>query len=145
MILNANTIAEIYSGQIKNWNDKRIAQLNPGLSLPDKKIIVVYRSDASGTTFNFTYYLNNASQGAWEMGFGTNVSWPKGIMGFGGKGNEGVTNLVKLTSGSIGYVEYSYAMQNKLSWSRMHNAEGNVVPVLEAKEFQNEKKSKRSI
>jgi phosphate transport system substrate-binding protein len=140
LILDAKTIAEIYSGQIKNWNDKRIAHLNPGLSLPDKKIIVVYRSDASGTTFNFTYYLNNASKSSWEIGFGANVSWPTGITGFGGKGNEGVTNLVKLTAGSIGYVEYSYAMQNKLAWSRMHNAEGNVVPVLEKNEFQNEKK-----
>ena len=140
LILNAKTIAEIYSGQIKNWNDPRIAQLNPHIKLPNKNIIVVYRSDASGTTFNFTYYLEKASQGIWKSGTGTAVSWPSGIMGVGGKGNEGITTMVKRAPGSIGYVEYAYAMQNKLAWSRLQNAEGKVVPQIEEKDFNNMQK-----
>ncbi len=140
LVLNAKTIAEIYSGQIKNWNDKRIANLNPGLTLPDKSIIVVYRSDSSGTTFNFTYYLEKASFGVWKAGTGTAVSWPKGITGVGGKGNEGITSMLKRAPGSIGYVEYAYALQNKLAWSRLQNADGKVVPVISENDLKDEKK-----
>lgn len=140
LILNARTIAEIYSGVIKFWNDPKITALNPSLNLPKKNIVVVYRSDASGTTFNFTYYLNMAGEGVWKAGNGTAVSWPAGIMGVGGKGNEGITTMVKRAPGAIGYVEYAYAMQNKLAWARMLNAEGKTVPTLSANEFSNEKK-----
>lgn len=140
LILNAKTIAEIYSGQIKNWNDKRIADLNPSLTLPNKNITVVYRSDASGTTFNFTYFLEKASTGIWKAGTGTAVSWPTGITGVGGKGNEGVTSMLKRASGSIGYVEYAYALQNRLAWSRLQNAEGKVVPEMNANDLKDEKK-----
>jgi phosphate transport system substrate-binding protein len=140
LILNAKTIAEIYSGQIKNWNDKRIAGLNPEIKLPNKNITVVYRSDASGTTFNFTNYLEKASEGVWKAGAGTAVSWPTGITGVGGKGNDGITSMVKRAPGSIGYVEYAYALQNKLAWSRLQNADGNVVPVIAASDLKDEKK-----
>jgi phosphate transport system substrate-binding protein len=140
LILNAKTIAEIYSGQIKNWNDKRIAELNPHVTLPNKNIIVVYRSDASGTTYNFTYFLERATTGIWKAGTGTAVSWPSGITGVGGKGNEGITTMVKRAPGSIGYVEYAYAMQNKLAWARLQNADGNIVPQIDAKDFKDEKK-----
>ncbi len=140
LVLNAKTIAEIYSGQIKNWNDKRIASLNPGLTLPDKNIIVVYRSDSSGTTFNFTHYLEKASLGVWKAGTGTAVSWPTGITGVGGKGNEGITSMLKRAPGSIGYVEYAYALQNKLAWSRLQNADGKVVPEIDANDLKDEKK-----
>jgi phosphate transport system substrate-binding protein len=140
LILNAKTIAEIYSGQIKNWSDKRIADLNPGLTLPNKNITVVYRSDASGTTFNFTYFLEKAGAGIWHAGTGTAVSWPKGITGVGGKGNEGITSMVKRVPGSIGYVEYAYALQNKMSWSRLQNVDGKVVPELAANDLKDDKK-----
>ncbi|WP_158997992.1 phosphate ABC transporter substrate-binding protein PstS [Pigmentibacter ruber] len=140
LILDAKVIAEIYNGTIKFWNDPKILALNPNLTLPKKNILVVYRSDASGTTFNFTYFLDKAGMGAWKVGVGTAVSWPSGVMGVGGKGNEGITTMVKRAPGSIGYVEYAYAMQNKLSWARMINADGKVVPSLTVKDFSDEKK-----
>lgn len=140
LILDAKVISEIYGGVIKQWDDPKIAALNPTLSLPKKNIVVVYRSDASGTTYNFTYYLEKASQGLWKAGTGTAVSWPAGIMGVGGKGNEGITTMVKRAPGAIGYVEYAYAMQNKLAWARMVNAEGKVVPSLPEAEFTDQKK-----
>lgn len=140
LILDAKTIAEIYSGQIKNWSDKRIAELNPGLTLPNKNITVIYRSDASGTTFNFTDYLNKASAGIWKSGIGTAVSWPKGLTGVGGKGNEGVTAMVRRAPASIGYVEYTYAFQNKLAWTRLRNSEGKVVPEIPADSLQDAEK-----
>ncbi|APJ03804.1 phosphate ABC transporter substrate-binding protein PstS [Silvanigrella aquatica] len=140
LILNAKLIAEIYTGEIKNWNDKRIAELNPTLKLPSKNITVVYRSDSSGTTFNFTHYLEKAGSQVWKAGTGTAVAWPKGIMGVGGKGNEGVTSMVKRASGSIGYVEYAYALQNKLAWTRLQNADGKVVPNIVVADLNNEQK-----
>lgn len=129
LILDARTTAMIYSGEIKKWDDKRLADLNPHLKLPSSRITVVYRADGSGTTFNFTSYLQNASEGIWKAGSGASISWPRGIIGVGGNGNEGVTSLIKRAVGSIGYVEYSYALQNKLSWSRMKNSAGTVVPL----------------
>jgi phosphate transport system substrate-binding protein len=107
------------------WNDPRIVALNGGVQLPASKITVVHRSDASGTTFNFVNYLSKISP-EWKSGVGegTAVKWPIGI---GGKGNEGVTAYVKQIKGAIGYVELSYALQNKLTYSRMKNAAGNYV------------------
>ncbi len=125
LLIDGPTLADIYLGKITKWNDPRIAKLNPGVRLPDMGIIVVHRSDGSGTTFIFANYLSKISK-AWadEVGAATSVDWPVGI---GAKGNEGVAGNVAQTLGSIGYVEYAYAMQNKLPWMRMKNHDGNVV------------------
>ena len=119
------TLAKIFLGQITNWSDPAIAALNPDIALPSAKITVVHRSDGSGTTFNFSNYLSKVSPG-WKsrVGEGTAVNWPTGI---GGKGNEGVSAYVKQIPNSIGYVEYAYAVQNKLGYARMKNAAGKVV------------------
>ncbi|PWK81232.1 phosphate ABC transporter substrate-binding protein (PhoT family) [Fulvimonas soli] len=123
--LDGATLADIFLGKITNWNDPKIAALNAGLSLPSKKITVVHRSDGSGTTFNFTNYLSKVSpEWADKVKFGTAVDWPTGV---GGKGNEGVSQYVRQIPGSIGYVEYAYAVQNKISWVDLKNAAGNVV------------------
>jgi phosphate transport system substrate-binding protein len=123
--LDGATLAKIFLGEIKTWNDPAIARLNPGLKLPDTRITVVHRSDGSGTTFNFTDYLCKVSP-AWKakVGEGTAVQWPAGI---GGKGNEGVAAYVKQVRGGIGYVEYAYALQNKMSYADMENAAGKFV------------------
>jgi phosphate transport system substrate-binding protein len=123
--LDGETLANIFLGKIKTWNDPAIAALNSGVQLPDAKITVVHRSDGSGTTFNFVNYLSKVSP-EWKdkVGEGTSVKWPAGI---GGKGNEGVAAYVKQIKGAIGYVEFSYALQNKLTFSRMKNAAGNFV------------------
>ena len=125
MKLDGATLADIYLGKITRWNDPAIAALNGGLKLPETKITVVHRSDGSGTTFNFTNYLSKVSP-AWKskVGEGTAVSWPAGI---GGKGNEGVAAYAKQVVGGIGYVEYAYALQNKLAFTRMQNAAGNFM------------------
>ncbi|HEX7369525.1 MAG TPA: phosphate ABC transporter substrate-binding protein PstS, partial [Rhodanobacteraceae bacterium] len=117
--------AKIFLGQITSWSDPAIAALNPDIALPSAKITVVHRSDGSGTTFNFSDYLSKVSP-EWKskVGEGTAVNWPAGI---GGKGNEGVSAYVKQIPNSIGYVEYAYAVQNKLSYARMKNAAGKVV------------------
>ena len=122
MTLDGKTIADIYLGKIAKWNDPAIAKLNPGLKLPDTGIAVVHRSDGSGTTFIFTDYLSKASP-EWKdkVGSSTAVEWPVGL---GGKGNEGVSALASRTSGAIGYVEYAYALQNKLVWTKLLNKEG---------------------
>ncbi len=118
-------LADIYLGKIKKWNDPAIVKLSPGPKLPDKAISVVHRADGSGTTFLFTNYLSKASP-AWKsaVGEGTAVKWPTGV---GGKGNEGVANYVGRIAGSIGYVEYAYAKQNKLAHAKMVNHDGGVV------------------
>ena len=123
--LTGPMIAEIYLGKIKKWNDPAVGKLNPGLTLPDQAISVVHRSDGSGTTFIFVNYLSKVSD-EWKtkVGEGTSVNWPAGV---GGKGNEGVTNYVGRIDGSIGYVEYAYAKQNKLSVAKMINRENGVV------------------
>ena len=110
--LDGGTIADIFLGKIKKWNDPKIAALNSGVKLPDKEIIVVHRSDGSGTTFIFTDYLSKVSS-EWKekAGNNTSVNWPTGI---GGKGNEGVSGQVKQTPGALGYVELIYATQNKM-------------------------------
>lgn len=128
--LDGETLASIFLGEIKKWNDSRIAKLNPEIRLPDKDITVVHRADGSGTSFLFTHYLSQVST-RWKnlVGYGTAVEWPVGI---GGKGNEGVASFVKQTSGSIGYVEYAYAKQNKLKVTLLKNRDGNFVkPSLE--------------
>ena len=131
--LSGEIIAQIYIGDIKKWNDPKIAALNAGLALPDANINPVYRSDGSGTTFVFTDYLSKVSAD-WKAKIGANtaVQWPVGI---GGKGNEGVSASVKQVANSIGYVEYAYAKQNKLSHALVKNADGN-FPAPEEKAFQ---------
>ena len=125
MKLDGETLANIFLGKITNWNDPAIAALKGGLKLPDQKITVVHRSDGSGTTFNFVNYLSKVSP-EWKtsVGEGTSVKWPVGI---GGKGNEGVAAYVKQIKGGIGYVELSYALQNKMAYSRLKNAAGNFI------------------
>ena len=123
--LDGPTLGNIFLGKIKTWNDPAIAAQNPGLALPAAKITVVHRSDGSGTTFNFVNYLSKVSP-EWKttVGEGTSVQWPVGI---GGKGNEGVAAYVKQIKGGIGYVELSYALQNKMSFAAMKNAAGRIV------------------
>jgi phosphate transport system substrate-binding protein len=129
--LDADTIAGIFLGTIKKWNDPKIAATNAGTNLPDKDIVVVHRSDGSGTTFIFTDYLSKVSS-EWKSKVGTNtsVSWPAGI---GGKGNEGVSGQVKQTPGAIGYVELIYAIQNKMPYADIKNSAGEFVkPTLDS-------------
>ncbi len=123
--LDGETIADIFLGKIKKWNDPKIAASNPGAKLPDNEIVVVHRSDGSGTTFIFTDYLSKVS-GDWKQkaGNNTSVNWPTGI---GGKGNEGVSGQVKQTPGAIGYVELIYAIQNKMSYADIKNTTGQFV------------------
>ena len=122
MTLDGPTIANIYLGKITKWNDAAIAKLNPGVKLPDMAIAVVHRSDGSGTTFIFADYLSKISP-EWKdkVGEGTSVDWPVGI---GGKGNEGVAANTARTVGAIGYVEYAYALQNKLTHTKLINHDG---------------------
>src|SRR5262252_2000438 len=131
LVIDGPTLAKIFMGDIKTWDDLAIKKLNPNAKLPSTAIAVVHRSDGSGTTFNFAYYLAQVSDD-WKskVGFNTSVEWPVGI---GAKGNEGVSNNVGQTKGSIGYVEYAYALQNKLVFTKMVNKDGKTVsPTSEA-------------
>ena len=120
---SSDVLADIFLGKIATWNDARIAKDNPGVKLPDQKIIVVHRSDGSGTTYIFTDYLTKvSSEWANGPGKGASPSWPVGV---GGKGNEGVAGLVRQLPGSLGYVELIYALQNKISYGEVKNAAGN--------------------
>jgi phosphate transport system substrate-binding protein len=123
--LTGDLIADIFLGKVTKWNDGRIAALNKGVSLPTRDIVVVHRSDGSGTSYIFTDYLTTVSAG-WKggPGKGKDVKWPVGL---GGKGNEGVTGQVKQTPGAIGYVELAYARQNKLPTAAVRNASGKFV------------------
>ena len=123
--LNGETIAAIYQGQITRWNDARLAALNPSVTLPAADILVVHRSDGSGTSYVFTDYLAKVSP-AWatKPGKGKEVQWPAGL---GAKGNEGVAGQVKQTPGAIGYAELAYATQNKLATAMLANASGEFV------------------
>ncbi|MGA8672475.1 MAG: phosphate ABC transporter substrate-binding protein PstS [Terracidiphilus sp.] len=122
---SSDVLADIYLGKISNWNDGRIAKDNPNTKLPDQKIIVVHRSDGSGTSFIWTDYLSKVSK-EWAdgPGKGTSPSWPVGV---GGKGNEGVAGLVRQLPGGIGYVELIYALQNHITFGAVKNAAGNWV------------------
>ena len=122
---DADAIAGVFLGQIKKWNDPKIAALNPGIKLPDQDIVVVHRSDGSGTTYIWTDYLSKISS-EWKQKVGTNtsVNWPTGL---GGKGNEGVAGQIKQTPGALGYVELIYAVQNKMPYADMKNASGEFV------------------
>src|ERR1700749_2569862 len=129
--LDGPTLGKIFMGEVKSWDDPAIAKLNPKANLPKQAIAVVHRSDGSGTTFIFTNYLSKVN-GDWKSKVGNNtaVEWPVGI---GAKGNEGVANNVANTKGSIGYVEYAYALQNKLTYTKMLNKAGKTVaPTAEA-------------
>jgi phosphate transport system substrate-binding protein len=123
--LDGPTLAKIFMGEVKSWDDPVIAKLNPGVKLPKQAIAVVHRSDGSGTTFIFTNYLAKVSA-EWKSQVGNNtaVEWPVGI---GAKGNEGVANNVANTKGSIGYVETAYAKQNKLTTTKLINKDGKAV------------------
>ena len=127
---DGNLLVDIFMGRVTKWNDAKIAALNPGVKLPDIDLIVVHRSDGSGTTYVFTDYLNKFSR-EWKdkVGYATSVNWPAGL---GGKGNEGVTQQVKQTEGALGYVELIYAISNNLPYAQVKNATGNfIVPSLE--------------
>ena len=119
---SGEVLADIYLGKISMWNDGRIAADNPGVSLPNQKVIVIHRSDGSGTSFIWTDYLSKVSKD-WENGpgKGTSPAWPTGV---GGKGNEGVAGYVRQLPGSIGYVELIYALQNKITFGAVKNAAG---------------------
>jgi phosphate transport system substrate-binding protein len=129
--LDGSTLADIFLGKITKWNDARLAALNSGVKLPSGDILVVHRSDGSGTSYVFTDYLASVSP-SWadKPGKGKEVQWPVGL---GGKGNEGVAGQVKQLPGSIGYVELAYAKQNKLAYADIRNAQGQyVTPSIEA-------------
>lgn len=123
--LDGPTVADIYLGKVTKWNDQRIAGMNPGVSLPAEDIIVVHRSDGSGTSYIFTDYLSSVSP-AWagKVGKATSVKWPTGL---GAKGNEGVAGQVKQLPGTIGYVELAYAHQNKLPFADLKNSAGKFI------------------
>jgi phosphate transport system substrate-binding protein len=125
LVFDGETLANIYLGKITKWDDAAIKKLNPNVKLPSEAITVVRRSDGSGTTFNFTNYLSKASAD-WKskVGEGTAVEWPVGV---GAKGNEGVSGNIGQTKNSIGYVEYAYAKQNKLTYTSMVNKAGKLV------------------
>jgi len=131
MVFDGETLANVYLGKITKWDDPAIKKLNPNVKLPSEAITVVRRSDGSGTTFNFTDYLSKVSAD-WKskVGSGTAVEWPTGV---GAKGNEGVSGNISQTKNSIGYVEYAYAKQNKLTYTAMVNKGGKTVqPTVEA-------------
>jgi phosphate transport system substrate-binding protein len=125
IVIDGPTLANIYLGKVKKWNDPAITKLNPSVKLPSMAIAPVHRSDGSGTTFLFTNYLSKVSSD-WksQVGASTSVQWPVGI---GGKGNEGVAGTVGQTRGSIGYVEYAYVKQNKMTYAKMINKDGKTV------------------
>ena len=125
MRLTGPVLADIYLGKIKKWNDPAIAALNKNLNLPNQDITVVHRSDGSGTTFIWVNYLSKVSP-EWKekVGEGTAVAWPTGV---GGKGNEGVASYVQRLNGAIGYVEYAYALQNRMAYALVQNRDGNFV------------------
>ena len=127
MKLTGRLLADIYLGKISKWNDPQIAGANEGLKLPDQAITVIHRSDGSGTTFIFTNYLAKVS-GEWKdkVGNAPSVSWPAPSSS-GGKGNEGVASFVQRIKGAVGYVEYAYAKQNKMTYTLLQNRDGNFV------------------
>lgn len=130
LTLDGKALGDIYLGKIKKWNDPEITKLNPNVKLPDTNIAVVRRADGSGTSFVFTSYLSKANAD-WKssIGIGTTVNWPVGL---GGKGNDGVAAFVQRLPGSIGYVEYAYAKQNNLTYTKLVDANGKAIAPSEA-------------
>ena len=131
MTISGPVLADIYLGKIKYWDDPALKKLNPNLTLPHLDISTVHRSDGSGTTFNFTDYLGKVSP-EWKqkVGSDTAVEWPNGV---GGKGNAGVAGMTQQVNGAIGYVEYAYAMENHMTYTKMINAAGKTLePTIEA-------------
>jgi phosphate transport system substrate-binding protein len=123
--LTGPLLADIYLGKVTKWNDERISKLNAGVKLPPTDITVVHRSDGSGTSFLWTNYLAQVSpEFKSKVGEGTSVSWPAGV---GGKGNEGVASYTQKIEGALGYVEYAYAKQNRLTYALMQNRNGKFV------------------
>ncbi len=123
--LTGPVLADIFLGKISNWNDPAIAKINPGIKLPEDRISVVHRSDGSGTTYIFTHYLSQVSpEFKDKVGNSTSVAWPAGV---GGKGNEGVANYVQRLKGTIGYVEYAYALQNRMTYLQLQNGAGHFI------------------
>src|SRR5262245_28669452 len=122
---DGNALVDIFMGRIVKWNDPKLAKLNPGVKLPDLDLVVVHRSDGSGTSYIFTDFLNKFSR-EWrdKVGFATSVNWPVGL---GGKGNEGVTQQIKQTEGAIGYVELIYALSNGLGFAQIQNSAGKFI------------------
>ena len=125
LVLDGKTLGDIYLGKIKKWDDEAIAKLNPGLKLPSQNIAVVRRADGSGTSFVFTSYLAKVNE-EWKnnVGTGSTVKWP---IGLGGKGNDGIAAFVQRLPGAIGYVEYAYAKQNNLAYTKLISADGKPV------------------
>ena len=125
LVLDGKTLGDIYLGKIKKWDDEAIAKLNPGMKLPSQNIAVVRRADGSGTSFVFTSYLAKVNE-EWKskVGAGSTVNWPTGL---GGKGNDGIAAFVQRLPGSIGYVEYAYAKQNNLAYTKLLSADGKPV------------------
>jgi len=125
LVIDGPTLAKIFMGEIKTWNDPAIAKLNPSAKLPSQPIAVVHRSDGSGTTYNFAYYLAEVSPD-WKskVGFNTSVEWPVGI---GAKGNDGIAGLMAWTKGAIGYVEHAYAVRGNLAYVSLKNRDGAFV------------------
>ncbi|MDC9603634.1 phosphate ABC transporter substrate-binding protein PstS [Xenorhabdus griffiniae] len=125
LVLDGKTLGDIYLGNIKKWNDSAITKLNPDLKLPEQNIAVVRRADGSGTSYVFTSYLSKVN-GDWKqkVGTGSTVKWPTGL---GGKGNDGIAAFVQRLPGSIGYVEYAYAKQNHLAYTKLVSADGAVL------------------
>ncbi|NPE55067.1 phosphate ABC transporter substrate-binding protein PstS [Dickeya dadantii] len=125
LTLDGKTLGDIYLGKIKKWNDEAIVKLNPGVKLPDQDIAVVRRADGSGTSYVFTSYLAKVnSEWKEKIGAGNTVNWPTGL---GGKGNDGIAAFVQRLPGSIGYVEYAYAKQNNLVYTKLISADGKAV------------------
>ncbi len=125
LTLDGKTLGDIYLGKVKKWNDPAIAKLNPGIKLPEQNIAVVRRADGSGTSYVFTSYLSKVNE-EWKskVGAGTTVKWPTGL---GGKGNDGIAAFVQRLPGAIGFVEYAYAKQNKLAYTRLISGSGQPV------------------
>ncbi|HSK02941.1 MAG TPA: phosphate ABC transporter substrate-binding protein PstS [Kofleriaceae bacterium] len=123
--LSPEALAKIFQREVKRWNDPAIAADNPGVALPDTEIVVARRADGSGTTENFTKYLHDTTGGAWKLGSGSTVEWPGDTQA--GNGNNGVAGIVKKTSGAIGYVDLSDAVENKLVYAAIKNAAGKYV------------------
>jgi phosphate transport system substrate-binding protein len=123
--MTPDLIASIFLGKINNWNDPKISAVNPGVKLPDLQLVVIHRSDGSGTTYIWTDYLTKISpEWAKKVGKATSVNWPAGL---GGKGNEGVAGLIKQTPGAVGYIELSYAVQNKMAAAIIQNKSGKFI------------------